>query len=118
MLNQGIYHVFKFSSCVVIYFVLVEFIYNTLDDSFFANEKSALRALFIIPDLSPGFFDLRGLADPVSQIGQAGAADLAQSFAADGFHIMATGETCRLISEAGVEVEKSADSTSMSSWPV
>ena len=31
MLNQGIYHVFKFSSCVVIYFVLVEFIYNTLD---------------------------------------------------------------------------------------
>ena len=33
MLNQGIYHVFKFSSCVVIYFVLVEFIYNTLDIS-------------------------------------------------------------------------------------
>lgn len=33
MLNQGIYHVFKFSSCVVIYFVLVEIIYNTLDIS-------------------------------------------------------------------------------------
>ena len=35
-----------------------------------------------------------------------GVAELAKSFAEDGFKIMATGETCRLIAEAGVEVEK------------
>ena len=35
-----------------------------------------------------------------------GAAELAGRFADAGFHIMATGETCRLIAEAGIEVEK------------
>ncbi len=42
----------------------------------------------------------------LNQQDKEGAAVLAKSFADDGFKIMATGETCRVSAEAGVEVEE------------
>ena len=42
----------------------------------------------------------------VNRKDKAEVVEIAESFAADGFHIVATGTTCDLIREAGIEAEK------------